>query len=286
VSTSTDLLITGSTLGNPPFREMVEAASAGGFAGLSLWPAESWSKALAAGSDAADMERMLEDNGVVVNDVDALVRHVGRNRGVAEPAEQLMFDAGEALGAGLLNMVIMGPQPTDLDEMAEIFADVFDRAAEHGLTTHLEFVPFMAVPDATTAWQVVERSGRPGGVMVDSWHCFRGPTTWADLRAIPGERVIGVQINDAPSEPVVDNQVVETLHHRLLPGEGDIDLVGLLGVLGSMGSPAPLTAEVFSDALLAEGTPREIAIKVGDSMRALVSRAKSASSADVQEGSV
>ena len=33
-----DLAITGATLGNPPFRELVEAASEGGFSGLSLWP--------------------------------------------------------------------------------------------------------------------------------------------------------------------------------------------------------------------------------------------------------
>jgi sugar phosphate isomerase/epimerase len=269
-----DLLITGSTLGNPPFREMVEAAAAGGFAGLSLWPTESWSKARAAGLSAVDMRSILDQNGLVVNDVDALVRHVGEGPTIRRPSESLMFEAGEALGARLLNMVIMGAQPADLDEMAEHYADVYDRAAEHGLTAHLEFVPFMAVPDAATAWQVVERSGRPGGVMVDSWHCFRGPTTDADLRAIPGERVLGVQINDAPKEPADDNPVVETLHHRLVPGEGDIDLVGLLRLLREIGSPAPLTAEVFSDALQAQGTPAEISVRVGDAMRALVASAR------------
>jgi sugar phosphate isomerase/epimerase len=271
---SDDLLITGSTLGHPPFREMVEAAAAGGFAGLSLWPTESWSKARDAGLSAADMRSILDDNGLVVNDVDALIRHVGGAPGMRGPPESLMFEAGEALGARLLNMVIMGAQPADLDQMAEHFADVYDRAAEHGLTVHLEFVPFMAVPDAATAWQVVERSGRPGGVMVDSWHCFRGPTTDADLRAIPGERVLGIQINDAPTEPATDDPVLETLHHRLVPGEGDIDLVGLLRVLREIGSTAPLTAEVFSDALQAESTPAEISVRVGDAMRALVLSAR------------
>jgi sugar phosphate isomerase/epimerase len=109
--------------------------------------------------------------------------------------------------------------------------------------------------------------------MVDSWHCFRGATTDADLRAIPGERVLGVQINDAPAEPM-DDLVIETLHHRLVPGEGAIDLVGLLAWLHACGSPAPICVEVFSDALVEQNTPREIAIRLGDAIRRLLEQAR------------
>jgi sugar phosphate isomerase/epimerase len=43
--------------------------------------------------------------------------------------------------------------------------------------------------------------------------------------------------------------VHETLHRRRIPGEGDVDLPGLLRILRDGGSPAPLGVEVFSDAL-------------------------------------
>jgi sugar phosphate isomerase/epimerase len=109
--------------------------------------------------------------------------------------------------------------------------------------------------------------------MVDTWHCHRGPSRLADLLAIPGERILGVQVNDALVEPM-ENPVIETLHHRLLPGAGVIDLDALLGGLHRIGSPAPLCAEVFSDELVASGTPREIACRVGDALRAVRARAR------------
>jgi len=161
----------------------------------------------------------------------------------------------------------MAAGPMGVEQGAEAFAGVCDRAAEHGLIAYLEFVPFMSVPDAATAWAIVEEAARPdSGVMVDSWHCFRGSTSDEDLRAIPGERVLGIQLNDAPAEPM-SNPVMETLHHRLVPGEGDIDLVGHMRLLDEIGSPAPRCVEIFSDALLASGTPREIAVAVGDAIR-------------------
>ena len=110
--------------------------------------------------------------------------------------------------------------------------------------------------------------------MVDSWHCFRGSTRPADLRAIPGERILGIQLNDAPAEPMED-MLEETLHHRLVPGEGDNDVEGLVRLLDEIGSPAPRSVEVFSDALLAWGTPREIAVRVGDAIRAIRARSRS-----------
>jgi len=273
-----DLLITASTLGHPPLRELAPAAEAGGFSGLSVWPQETWLGAQRDGLSPADMRSLLADHGLVVNDVDALVCHLPRSDPRAlHDGEALMYEAGEGLGARCMNVVMMPPGAAEIDQMAEVFAAVFDRAADHGLVAYLEFVPFMAVPDVRTAWQIVERSERErAGIMVDTWHCHRGPTRLRDLHAIPGERVLGIQVNDAPAQPM-ENPVVETLHHRLLPGAGDIDLDGWLGALHVIRSPAPLCAEIFSDALLESGSLREIACRVGDAMRVVRARARGAS---------
>jgi len=54
------LVLTGSTLGNPPFRVLVEAAAAGGFAGLSLWPRPSYHRARSEGLSDRELRAMLE----------------------------------------------------------------------------------------------------------------------------------------------------------------------------------------------------------------------------------
>jgi len=68
-----DLVVTGSTLGNPPLRALIEAAAAGGFAGLSIFPNEIYHPALASGLEPWEMRAILDDHGVVVNDVDPLI---------------------------------------------------------------------------------------------------------------------------------------------------------------------------------------------------------------------
>src|SRR5882724_10619242 len=68
-----DLVLTASSVGCPAFPTLVEAAVHGGFAGLSLWPPETYGAALDSGARAEELRKMLDDAGVVAHDVDALV---------------------------------------------------------------------------------------------------------------------------------------------------------------------------------------------------------------------
>jgi sugar phosphate isomerase/epimerase len=139
--------------------------------------------------------------------------------------------------------------PWSLDEAAAAFARLCDRAAEHGLLVHLEFLPWSRIPDLATAWQVVHAADRPnGGIMLDAWHYFRSAPDGALLRSIPGSSILGVQLCDAPAVPET-NPLHATLHERLLPGDGELALPTLLADLEATGTDAPLGVEVFSDAL-------------------------------------
>ena len=85
---------------------------------------------------------------------------------------------------------------------------------------------------------------------------------------MPGERIVGVQLCDAPA--VVEGDPLHaTLHERLLPGQGELDLAGLLADLRATGTTAPLGVEVFSD-VLAELAPEEIGRLAGASLRSLL----------------
>ena len=120
-----------------------------------------------------------------------------------------------------------------------------------------------------TALEIVTLADRPnGGLNIDTWHCARTGTTTAQLGAVPADRLLAIQINDGPA--VAEDDLVDaTLHHRLLPGEGDFDLTGCLRALSEAGSRAPLGVEVFSDELHSRG-PEEAARLAGEAARRLL----------------
>jgi sugar phosphate isomerase/epimerase len=108
-----------------------------------------------------------------------------------------------------------------------------------------------------------------GGLNVDTWHCARTGTAADDLRALPGERVLAIQLDDGPLLPE-ENLIDATLHDRVLPGEGEFDLAGYLGALRDIGVRCPVGVEVFSDSLHASG-PRAAARAAADASAKVLS---------------
>jgi sugar phosphate isomerase/epimerase len=58
-----------------------------------------------------------------------------------------------------------------------------------------------------------------------------------------------IQINDGPKDPADPDFLVETLHHRAVPGTGDFDLDGFVDAVTEGGVTAPVSVEVISDEL-------------------------------------
>jgi sugar phosphate isomerase/epimerase len=136
------------------------------------------------------------------------------------------------------------------DDTVQGFAALCDRAAEHGLLVALEFIPVTIVPDTAVATRRVSEAGRAnGGLCVDSWDFYRGAADEAQLRAIPPERVIVIQLDDGPAQPRDPEYFSDTIHFRNMPGEGEFDLVQFLRLLRDTGAEAPVSVEILSDAL-------------------------------------
>jgi sugar phosphate isomerase/epimerase len=128
------------------------------------------------------------------------------------------------------------------------------------------------VPDLTTAYEIVRLADRPnGGVMVDVWHHTRGPDAGALAFAAPCSSVLAVQVSDVAVERH-DDARRETLHHRVLPGEGAGDVAGLLRALRDQGCTAPIEVEVYSDELAAL-PPTEAAQRAGAALRKVLADA-------------
>jgi sugar phosphate isomerase/epimerase len=265
-----DLVLHAGTLRKASVAEKCAAALAGGFRALTLYP-EDVRRARAEGLGLADVKRLILDHGLVLADLDPLLRWLPDETippGFAAATEPEFYAIAEAVGARSLNVAQGFGTRVDLDRAAEALAGVCDRAREHGLLITLEYLPWSGIPDAKTALSIVERTGRANAtLMVDTWH-----TDDAQLRALPGARIGSVQLNDAPAEPAGD-LVTETLSARLLPGEGAIPLVRWLRILDEVGSSAPIGVEVFSAALDAL-PPVEVGRRCGAAVRELISASR------------
>ncbi len=277
-----DLVLCAGTIPRASFAERVTAAAEAGFSGISLFLSD-YQAARASGLSDADMRARLAHHGLEIAELDPLMNWIpgtdlgfeANQQGTAffQHTEAEFYAVADALGARSLNAVAFTDAPLSPSKVAEAFAGLCDRAAEHGLLVHLEFLPWTQIPDVLAALAIVELANRPnGGLTLDSWHHFRSGVDNSRLRSVPGERILSVQINDAPAEPEPD-PVQETTRRRLLPGEGAIDLVEIVRILDTLATPAPLGVEVFSDALAAL-PPVEAARRAGDAARAVLARAR------------
>ena len=269
-----DLILSHFSLGRfRPFEERVRAAAEAGFAAMGLYVGD-YQRLRAEGATDADLRAVLDQHGMRVVEIEALRgwSATGAERAAYLQTEQSVFAMSDAIGPGH-HVQVIGPFTGTLDDAAEAFAGVCDRAAEHGLAAAIEFLPEMSnIPDAATAMQIVTAAGRPnGGICLDCWHHFRGANDDDMLRAIPAEAIFTVQFDDGPRQRADPDYYTDCTGHRNVPGDGDFDLTGFLRLVGEMGVCLPLSVEVMSDDL--QPRPGEVARRLAEATRAVVAAA-------------
>jgi sugar phosphate isomerase/epimerase len=265
------VLCAGTVLGSS-FPERCEAAASAGFRGITLW-AQDYRRALAEGLKPADLRAMLAHHGLEVGELDAVTQWLPNGGADTDDAfvvaEDVFREMADAVGGRSLNVVEITGAAVDDDRAAEAFAGLCDRAAGHGLIAHIEPLPWSGIPDVYKAARIVRLAGRPnGGILLDTWHHFRAGLGIADLTPEVTALVNGIQINDAPAAPEPD-LMDETMHRRLLPGQGAAGVAATVAALRAAGVDAPIGVEVFSDALAALG-PAEAARRAAAAARAVL----------------
>jgi sugar phosphate isomerase/epimerase len=204
----------------------------------------------AAGLSGPDLARMAAEEDLVVGEIEALKpwwgdpeEHVASIR-----AEETVWRMADVFGSRYVQAI--GPYYGTIDDAAEAFARLCDRAADHGVVVGIEFLPFTNIVDARTAAAIVDLAGRPnGGVCVDAWHHFRGAADPEQLRELTARRIVAVQIDDGTLVPEGDDYYTDCLENRRVPGEGEFDLVGFVGLLDEIGVDVPVSIEVISSDL-------------------------------------
>lgn len=233
----------GMALDVPP-EEAVAAAATAGYGALGL-------RFAAPGPDDAALVALrdrIDDSGLRVLDVE----YVNLTADDAAREWHLrLLEIGAALGAAHLITISTDP---DQARTAARFAALCEAAdGVGGPRPALEFMRFTQVRTLADALAVLDRAGTGAdraGILVDALHLARGGTPPEAVGDVDPALLPYLQICDAPATlPDPDDERAlghEARHARLLPGEGDLPLAGLLH---AMPADAPVSVEVLSDAL-------------------------------------
>lgn len=247
-----------------PVEDRIRLAARNGFVGIGLYVGhyiELEKQGLAEGY----LQDLLDEHRVCLAEIEVIgglgVEGTGGEK--AALFEQAAWRMADRFGSRYLQVI--GPAGDRVDA-ARAFGSLCDRAADHGLVLGLEFLPFNDIFSAADALRIVQDAGRPnGGVCIDVWHHERGARDVDMLRSIPGEFITGVQMNDGPIVPEIDDYYTDCLASRRAPGDGEFDIAGLVEILRSSGCVIPWSVEAPSRAGWAD--PEAHVARLGTGMR-------------------
>ncbi|WKN44822.1 sugar phosphate isomerase/epimerase family protein [Tunicatimonas pelagia] len=250
-------LLWAANVRSKSFEERLEAARAGGYTQMSVFPIDiqHWE---AQGKTIDELKRMCEAAGVKITVLDPFTRWLPRWQVPPEmsrsDADFVRFDEDEffriARELEVESMTIIETFGTkySLHELVAHASVVADKARDAGIKVHIEFMPFSGIPDLETAWQIVQQANRDNlGIVLDTWHYYRGNVNDSLLAAIPGDKIFRVQVADATQELQGGDLFTDLMHYRMLPGKGDFPLIESLSILKKTGGLTSVGPELFSD---------------------------------------
>ena len=188
--------------------------------------------------------KMLDAHGLVCRDVLALT--IRRDDTEALRAAGQLAEAAHAFGASqVLTLLYTRVSDESLDRLGRCG----DVVADAGARLALEFIPGGPVSRIGEALVVLGAVGADRvGVMIDTWHFFRGGSTWQELETIPLDQIAYVQFDDALA-PESDDLMHESIDRRTWPGEGEFDLTRFARTLTARGWSGLVSIEVLSSEL-------------------------------------
>lgn len=247
--------------------DKLRAAAAAGFTGVEMLEYDlvmsSWSpRRLAEEAEAlglsVEVYQPFHVETVEPGEFAATLRHAERK-----------FDLLTELGARVL-VCCSSRTPRGVDDdalAAEQLHALADRAGERGIRLAYEAVPWGRIRTFEDARRLIRAADHPAlGLCLDSFHVLSMQNDPATIAGIGAHEVFHVQLADAP-RPNLDVREW-SLHSRLFPGQGSLDVAGFLGQILSTGYAGPIALEVFNDVYQQED-PRHAATDAMRSMRAL-----------------
>ena len=264
--------LSGAGFGEPPrngFEQRCAAAAAAGFTGIGMHAAD-LPRSLAAGLTAPDMRDILAVHHLRVVELEFLS---GWAAGAESPETDEIVSLAQAFGGRHVSAGEFTGPPGGLDTAAAAsgLRLAARRLAALGLTVAVEAFPWSALDSPTLAAAVIDRAAvRNAGLMVDIWHFYNSGATPGLLEQLPAGSVAAVQLNDGLL--VHGDFLRHARADRRLPGDGDLDIVGLLGAVAASGYSGPFSVEANTPDLRALPA-YDAANRAADAARDVLSRA-------------
>jgi sugar phosphate isomerase/epimerase len=192
--------------------------------------------------DVVQVEKRLADGGVGVLDIEVFRLAPQTN---IKDFESVMATA-QRLGA--TELLVHGAD-SDEARSTDTFGRLCDLAGGYGLSASLEPMPWVDVSNIAKAMRILDGAARAnGGLLVDAIHFFRAGDSPQALAKVPRKFLRYMQLCDARPERPADMQEIirQARSDRLFPGEGGLDLKGLLGALPA-GIPISLEIPVAKE---------------------------------------
>jgi sugar phosphate isomerase/epimerase len=230
---------------DPP--DMVSCARDAGFdaIGLRLIPATAEEVQHAMVGDTPlvrETERRLRQTGMPVLDIEIFRLRPDTAVKDYEPA----LSTGARLGAK--HALVAGNDP-DESRLADRFAAFCGLAQRYGITANLEPMPWTDCQNFAKGVRIVRAAGSEnGGVLIDAIHFDRGGSRASEIVEAPRALYRYAQICDAPAERPPDTKglLYQARAERLMPGDGGLDLKGILRALPPV---LPLSLEIPMETL-------------------------------------
>ncbi|MFD6280504.1 bifunctional sugar phosphate isomerase/epimerase/4-hydroxyphenylpyruvate dioxygenase family protein [Streptomyces sp. NPDC060209] len=228
--------------------EKLTAAARAGFDGVEIFENDLIGSPLGPeeiGERAADLGLTI-DLYQPMRDIEAVpADEFARNLRRAEHKFRLM----RRLGADTV-LVCSSVSPSAVDDdalAAEQLRRLADLAQESGIRVAYEALAWgRHVSTYEHAWRIVEAADHPAlGVCLDSFHILARGSDVKGIEAIPGDKIFFLQLADAPQMAL--DVLQWSRHHRCFPGQGDLDVTGLVRAAVRAGYDGPLSLEVFND---------------------------------------
>ena len=242
------------TAGRVPWPEFARLAQQTGYLGVDV----NTSKAMEAGAEAT--RRLLAETrlrpAIASLPVEFKKTEEEFHSGMSQLAKAAQFAA--EIGCPRMGTWLLPSSPTPKAELRKLYVDrlgaICKVLAHSQVRLAIEFVspvhlrkmhPHEFIYRMDEMVELAKDAGANAGVMLDSWHWHHAGSTIQDILNAGKDRIVHVQVADAPKLP--PEQIKDG--ERLMPGEGIIDFNSFFGALRKIGYTGGVSPEVFGRGL-------------------------------------
>jgi 2-keto-myo-inositol isomerase len=244
--------LNASTIRPTPLAEKISVAAQAGYSGIELWHDELEAYCTSGGT-IAEVRRMLGDAGLEVPTT-IYLRNWCDTVGVPhrlglDECERRMDVAAELNAPHCIASPAAGT--VDVSLAANNYAELLELGQSRGVLPSFEYLGFVQqLCTLESAIEIVELSGHPQAtIIIDPFHNYRGGGSFETLQRLRPEQIAISHFNDTPADPP---RAVQHDEHRVMPGEGCLDLSRWIQLLQQIGYRGWLSLELFNERLWRE----------------------------------